>query len=49
VVLGLGHWTVFGAPLAAPFQVFASNFVESPNLISFLVYVEPYAPEINDI
>jgi hypothetical protein len=28
-VLGLGHRTLSGAPLAAPFQVFAPNFVES--------------------
>jgi hypothetical protein len=47
-VLGLGHRTLSGAPLAAPMLVFASIFVESPNLISFLVYVEPYASEIND-
>jgi hypothetical protein len=30
MVLGLGHRTVSGAPLTAPFQVFAPNFVESP-------------------
>jgi hypothetical protein len=34
VVRGLGHRTLSGAPLAAPLQVFAPNFVESPT--SFL-------------
>jgi hypothetical protein len=41
------HQTVSGAPLAAPLLVFAPIFVDFPNLISFLVYVEPYEPEIN--
>jgi hypothetical protein len=36
------------APLAAPFIVIAPNFVEFPNSLSLLVYVEIYAPEIND-
>jgi hypothetical protein len=36
------------APLAAPMLVFAPNFVEFPNLFSLLVYVELYAPEINE-
>jgi hypothetical protein len=36
------------APLTAPSIVFAPNFVEFPNLFSLLVYVELYAPEIND-
>jgi hypothetical protein len=48
VVLGLGHRTLSGAPLAASFQVFASKFIWVPNLISFLVYIEPYAPKRND-
>jgi hypothetical protein len=39
---------VSGAPLSAPFIVFAPNFVEFPNSLSLLVYVEFYAPEIND-
>jgi hypothetical protein len=43
-----GHRTVSGAPLAAPILVFAPNFVEFPNSFSLLVYVEIYAPEIND-
>jgi hypothetical protein len=43
-----GHRTVSGAPLASPMLVFAPNFVEFPNLFSLLVYVELYAPEIND-
>jgi hypothetical protein len=49
MVLSLGHRTLSDAPLAAHSQVIAPNFVESPNLISFLVCIEPYAPEINDI
>jgi hypothetical protein len=40
--------TMSGVPLAAPMLVFAPNFVEFPNLFSLLVYVELYAPEIND-
>jgi hypothetical protein len=43
-----GHQTVSYAPLAAPFSVFAPNFVESPNLFSLLVYIELYAAKIND-
>jgi hypothetical protein len=43
----LGHETVSGAPLAVPIIVFAPNFVEFPNPLSLLVYVELYAPEIN--
>jgi hypothetical protein len=43
-----GHRTVSGAPLAAPILVFAPNFVEFSNLFSLLLYVELYAPEIND-
>jgi hypothetical protein len=39
---------VSGAPLAAPYIVFAPNFVEFPNSLSLLVYVELYALEIND-
>jgi hypothetical protein len=39
---------VLGAPLAAPFIVIAPNFVEFPNLLSLLVYIELHAPEIND-
>jgi hypothetical protein len=46
MVPGLGHRTLSGAPLAAQFHVFAPNIDWVPNLISFLVYVEPYAPEI---
>jgi hypothetical protein len=49
VVLGLGHRTLSGAPLAAHSQVVAPNFCWIPNLIYFLVYVEPYAPMIKDI
>jgi hypothetical protein len=37
-----------GAPLAAPILVFAPNFVEFSNSFSLLVYVELYAPELND-
>jgi hypothetical protein len=36
-----------GAPLVAPILVFAPNFVEFPNSLSLLVYVEIYASEIN--
>jgi hypothetical protein len=43
-----GHRTVSGVPLAAPFSVFAPDFVEFPNSLSLLVYVELYAPKIND-
>jgi hypothetical protein len=43
-----GHRTMSGALLAAPLLVFAPNFVEIPNSISLLVYVELYAPEINE-
>jgi hypothetical protein len=43
-----GHWTVFGAPLDAPILIFDPNFVEFPNSFSLLVYVELYAPKIND-
>jgi hypothetical protein len=39
---------VSGAPLAAPIHVFAPNFIEFLNSFSLLVYVELYAPEIND-
>jgi hypothetical protein len=39
---------VSGAPLTAPMLVFAPNFIEFPNSISLLVYVELYPPEIND-
>jgi hypothetical protein len=39
---------VTDAPLAAPMLVFAPNFDEFPNLLSLLVYVKLYAPEIND-
>jgi hypothetical protein len=39
---------VSGAPLAAPFIVFAPNFVEFPNSFSLLVYVELYALETYD-
>jgi hypothetical protein len=35
------HW-------AASILVFAPNFVEFPNSFSLLVYVELYAPEVND-
>jgi hypothetical protein len=42
------HRIVSGAPLAAPILVFAPNLVELPNSFSLLVYVELYAPEIND-
>jgi hypothetical protein len=49
VELGLGHRTLSGAPLAAHSQVFAPNCIWAPNLISFLVWVEPYAPKIKDI
>jgi hypothetical protein len=42
------HRTVSGVPLVAPFIVFAPNFVEFPNSFSLLVYVELYAPEINN-
>jgi hypothetical protein len=42
------HQTVSGAPLAAPILGFAPNFVKLPNSFSLLVYVELYAPEIND-
>jgi hypothetical protein len=38
------HRTLSDAPLAAPLQVFAPIFGWVPNLISFLVYCEPYAP-----
>jgi hypothetical protein len=41
-----GHRTVSGVPLAAPNSVFAPNFVEFPDSLFLLVYVELYAPEI---
>jgi hypothetical protein len=44
----LGHRTVSGVPLTASILVFAPNFVEFPNSFSLLVYVELYAPKIND-
>jgi hypothetical protein len=43
-----GHQTLSGAPLAILMLVFALKLGWVPNLISFLVYVELYAPEIND-
>jgi hypothetical protein len=43
-----GHRTVSGAPLAAPLLVFCCKLCRVPNLFSLLVYVELYAPEIND-
>jgi hypothetical protein len=46
---GLVRRTLSGAPQAAHSQVLCSKFVCVPNWISFLVCVEPYAPEINDI
>jgi hypothetical protein len=46
---GLGHRTLSGAPQAAHSYVLCSKFVCVPNWISFLVCVEPNAPEINDI
>jgi hypothetical protein len=49
VELGLGHRTLSGAPLATHSQVLCSKFCWVPNFISFLVCVEPYAPEIKDI
>jgi hypothetical protein len=39
---------VSGAPHTAAFSVLAPIFVEFPNLLSLLVYVEHYAPDIND-
>jgi hypothetical protein len=49
LVAGLVHRTLSGAPLAAHSHVLCSKYVCVPNWISFLVCVEPYAPEINDI
>jgi hypothetical protein len=49
VELGLGHRTLSGAPLATHSQVLCSKFCWVPNFFSFLVCVEPYAPEIKDI
>jgi hypothetical protein len=40
---------VSGAPLAAHSQVLCSKFIWVLKLISFLVCVEPYAPDIKDI
>jgi hypothetical protein len=48
-LLGLVHWTLSGAPLAAHSQVLCSKSIWVPNSISFLVCVEPYAPEIKYI
>jgi hypothetical protein len=46
--LGLGHRILSGAPFSANSQVLLQkNWL--PNWISFLVCVEPYAPETNDI
>jgi hypothetical protein len=45
----LGHRTLSGAPKAAHSKSFCCNFVCIPNSFSFLICVEPYAPEINDI
>jgi hypothetical protein len=47
--LGLVHRTVSDAPKTAHSYVPCSKFVCVPNLNSFLVCVEPYAPEIDDI
>jgi hypothetical protein len=41
-------WPRHRTALAAPMLVFAPNIVEFPNSFSLLVYVELYAPEIND-
>jgi hypothetical protein len=46
---GLVHRTVFDAPFSSTLSCLAPHFVCIPNWISFLVYVEPYAPEINNI
>jgi hypothetical protein len=46
---GLVRRIVSGAPLGSTLSYLAPNFVCVPNWISFLVCVEPYAPEINDI
>jgi hypothetical protein len=40
--------TVSGVQQTAPFSVLAPIFVEFPNSLSLLVYVELYAPKIND-
>jgi hypothetical protein len=45
---GGAHRTVSDAPLAAPMHVFCSKLCRVPNLFSLLVYVELYAPDIND-
>jgi hypothetical protein len=39
---------VLGLDMQQQCFVFAPNFLELPNLFSLLVYVELYAPEIND-
>jgi hypothetical protein len=46
LVLGLGHQTLSGAPLRSTLLSLYFKLCWVPNLISFLVYVEPYAPEI---
>jgi hypothetical protein len=44
------HQILFGAPQFSPLLSFCSIFYCVPNQISFLVCVEPYAPdEVNDI
>jgi hypothetical protein len=48
-LLGLVHRTLSGAPLATHSQVLCSKSIWVPNLISFLVCVEPYAPVVKDI
>jgi hypothetical protein len=49
LVEGLVHRIVSGAPLGSTLSCLAPNFDCVPNWISFLVCVEPYASEINDI
>jgi hypothetical protein len=46
LVLGLGHQTMSGAPLRSTLLSLYSKLCWVSNLMSFLVYVEPYASEI---
>jgi hypothetical protein len=48
VELGLAHRRLSDAPFVSTLSSLAPNIVV-PNSISFLVCVEPYVPEINDI
>jgi hypothetical protein len=43
------RWTLSGAPKTIILKSFAPFFIVSVTGFFFLVFVEPYAPEINNI